>query len=185
MKLNKIMMAAVLAFGATSMMANAAVKDQGHGTVTFKGAIIDAPCSITPETVDQTVNLGQVSNVALKAGGQSTPKNFQIKLENCELISGEKEPGKNNTVAITFTGASSIDDSALLGITGTAKGAGIAITDGSGKLIELGKASSAQTLGNGNNTLSFSAYLQGNKASNAVVTPGEFQSVADFTLAYQ
>ncbi|CAI1165479.1 Fimbria A protein precursor [Serratia entomophila] len=184
MKLNKIMMAAVLAFGVTSV-AHAAVKDQGHGTVTFKGAIIDAPCSITPESVDQTVNLGQVSNVALKDGGQSTPKNFQIKLENCELISGEKDPNKNNTVAITFTGASSASDSSLLGITGTAKGAGIAITDGAGKLIELGKASSAQALGNGGNTLSFSAYLQGSKASGAVVTPGDFQSVADFTLAYQ
>lgn len=183
MKLNKIMMAAVLAFGATSMMANAAVKDQGHGTVTFKGAIIDAPCSITPETVDQTVNLGQVSNVALKDGGQSTPKNFQIKLENCELTSAT--PGKNNAVTITFTGAASAGDAKLLGITGTAKGAGIAITDGSGKLIELGAASNAQALGNGNNTLSFSAYLQGSKASGAVVTPGEFQSVADFTLAYQ
>ncbi|CAI2526584.1 fimbrial protein [Serratia ficaria] len=180
MKLNKIMMAAVLAFGVTSV-AHAA--DQGHGTVTFKGAIIDAPCSITPETVDQTVNLGQVSNVALKDGGQSTPKNFQIKLENCEL--NDKAPGKNNTVSVKFTGASSVDDAALLGITGTAKGAGIAITDGSGKLVELGKASSAQTLGNGNNTLSFAAYLQGSKASGAVITPGDFQSVADFTLAYQ
>ncbi|MGB8665181.1 MAG: fimbrial protein [Serratia inhibens] len=187
MKLNKIMMAAVLAFGATSMVANAAVTDQGRGTVTFKGAIIDAPCSITQESVDQTVDLGQVSNVALKDGGQSTPKNFQIKLENCELSAGSGTPvvGKNNAVAITFTGASSVEDSKLLGITGTAKGAGIAITDGSGKLIELGKASNAQTLANGNNTLSFSAYLQGSKASGAVVTPGDFQSVADFTLAYE
>ncbi|MGQ1888425.1 fimbrial protein [Serratia marcescens] len=185
MKLNKIMVAAVLAFGVTSV-AHAAVKDQGHGTVTFKGAIIDAPCSITPETVDQTVNLGQVSNVALKNGGQSTPKNFQIKLENCELNAGDANGvGKNNAVAITFTGAASVEDAKLLGITGTAKGAGIAITDGSGKVIELGKASSAQALGDGNNTLSFSAYLQGNKASNAVITPGDFQSVADFTLAYQ
>ena len=183
MKLNKIMMAAVLAFGVTSV-AHAA--DQGHGTVTFKGAIIDAPCSITPETLDQTVNLGQVSNVALKDGGQSTPKNFQIKLENCDLNPGDATgKGKNNAVAITFTGASSVDDNKLLGITGTAKGAGIAITDGAGKLIELGKASSAQNLGNGGNTMSFSAYLQGSKASNAVVTPGDFQSVADFTLAYQ
>ncbi|BEM60672.1 fimbrial A protein [Serratia marcescens] len=180
MKLNKIMMAAVLAFGVTSV-AHAA--DQGHGTVTFKGAIIDAPCSITPETADQTVNLGQVSKVALKNGGQSTPKNFQIKLENCEL--SDEKPGKNNTVSIKFTGAASVEDEALLGITGTAKGAGIAITDGSGSLVELGKASPAQTLGNGNNSLNFSAYLQGNKASDATITPGDFQSVADFTLAYQ
>ncbi|EKF61903.1 fimbria A protein [Serratia plymuthica A30] len=185
MKLNKIMLAAVLALGATSMMAQADIKNQGRGTVTFKGAIIDAPCSITPETVDQTVNLGQVSNVALKDGGKSTPKNFQIKLENCDLNSKDKDPGKNNAVSITFSGAASSSDSDLLGITGVAKGASIAITDGSGEVIKLGQATKAQTLQNGNNTLSFAAYLQGSKASGAVVTPGEFQSVADFTLAYQ
>ncbi|MGP3070590.1 fimbrial protein [Serratia nevei] len=182
MKLNKITMAAALVFGASSM-AHAAVKDQGHGTVTFTGSIIDAPCSITPETVDQTVNLGQISNVALKDGGKSTPKNFFIKLENCELIT--TEPGKNNSVQVTFTGASSVADKDLLGITGTAQGAGIAITDGSGSLVKLGKASNAQTLGNGNNTLSFAAYLQGSKASGAAIVPGEFNSVANFTLAYQ
>jgi len=182
MKLNKIMMAAVLAFGVTSV-AHAAVKDQGHGTVTFTGSIIDAPCSITPESADQTVNLGQVSNIALKDGGKSTPKNFQIKLENCELISAD--PGKNNAVSVTFSGAASAVDTELLGITGTAKGASVAITDGSGSLVKLGKASNAQKLQNGNNSLSFAAYLQGSKASGAVITPGEFQAVADFTLAYQ
>jgi type 1 fimbria pilin len=182
MKLNKIMMAAVLAFGVSSI-AHAAT-DQGHGTVTFTGSIIDAPCSITPESVDQTVNLGQVSNVALKDGGKSTPKNFQIKLENCELTTAEGA-GKNNTVSLTFTGAVSAADETLLGITGTAKGAGIAITDGAGNNIKLGKPSKAQELQNGNNTLSFAAYLQGSNASGAVIVPGEFQSVADFTLAYQ
>ena len=43
MKLNKIMMAAVIAFGASSF---AQAADQGHGKVTFTGSIIDAPCSI-------------------------------------------------------------------------------------------------------------------------------------------
>lgn len=43
MKLNKIMLATVLAFGVSSL-ANAA--DQGHGKVTFTGSIIDAPCSL-------------------------------------------------------------------------------------------------------------------------------------------
>ncbi len=177
MKLNKIMMAAVLAFGVTSV-AHAA--DQGHGTVTFKGSIIDAPCSIVPESVDQTVELGQISNVALKGGKTSTPKIFQIKLDNCEL-----DNAKANTVKITFTGTASSDDAKLLELTGTAQGAGIAITDSAGTLLELGKASNARALNSGNNSLGFTAYLQGSKASDAVVTPGDFQSVADFTLAYQ
>ncbi|MGP2706387.1 fimbrial protein, partial [Serratia marcescens] len=81
MKLNKIMLTAVLAFGVSSL-AHAA--DQGHGKVTFTGSIIDAPCSISPETVDQTVDMGQVSNVALKNGGKSAPRQFDIKLEQCD-----------------------------------------------------------------------------------------------------
>ncbi|MFD3232286.1 type 1 fimbrial protein, partial [Rahnella aceris] len=45
MKLNNIVSGAVFFLGATTLMANAAVKDQGHGTVTFTGSIIEAPCS--------------------------------------------------------------------------------------------------------------------------------------------
>lgn len=178
MKLNKIMMVAVVAFGMSSL-AHAAVKDQGHGKVTFTGSIIDAPCSISPESIDQTISLGQISKVALKDGGQSTPRNFSIDLENCEV--GEKD---KNKVSVTFTGMESVAGNGLLGITGTAKGASVAITDGSGKVIELGKATKAQQLQNGNNTLNFAAYMQGDGAS-AAVTEGEFQAVADFTLAYQ
>jgi type 1 fimbria pilin len=179
MKLNKFMLAAVMAFGSVSL-AQAANVEQGHGTVTFKGSIIDAPCSIKPDSVDQTVDLGQVSNVALKDGGQSTPRPFTIKLENCDLVS--VDPGKNNNVSLTFTGMESSAKDGLLGITGTAKGAGIAITDGSGQNITLGQPSKAQQLQNGDNTLSFSAYLKGNDPD---IKPGDFQSVADFTLAYQ
>ncbi|MBX9335084.1 fimbrial protein, partial [Serratia marcescens] len=103
-----------------------------------------------------------------------------------ELTVDANDPSKNNNkVSLTFSGSASDADSALLGITGTAKGAGIALTDGSGKKIKLGTASDARLLQNGSNTLSFSAYLQGSSASGAVIVPGEFQSVADFTLAYQ
>ena len=176
MKLNKIMLAAVMALGVSSL-AHAA--DQGHGKVTFSGSIIDAPCSIAPDSLDQTVELGAISNVALKNGGGSNPRPFSIKLENCELSDNKK------SVALTFSGAKSEANDKLLGITGSAKGAGIAITDGAGANIELGTASKAQALQNGANTLTFSAYLQGASASTAEITPGEFQSVADFTLAYQ
>lgn len=155
MKLNQIMLAAVMAFGVSSL-AHAAVKDQGHGKVTFNGSIIDAPCSISPDSIDQTVELGAISNVALKDGGKSTPRPFQIKLENCELTVDANDPSKNNNkVSLTFSGSASDADSALLGITGTAKGAGIALTDGSGKKIKLGTASDARLLQNGSNTLSF------------------------------
>jgi len=180
MKTMKTVVAALMAIGFAATNANAA--DQGHGTVTFVGSIIDAPCSISPDSVDQTVNLGEISSVALKDGGTSEPRPFLIKLEQCDTTTLK-------TVSATFTGAPSAGNSELLGITGTAKGASIAITNGSGEVITLGTPSPAQKLQNGNNTLAFSAYLQGDEdvseTEPAVIVPGSFQSIADFTLSYQ
>ncbi|HBE9082024.1 fimbrial protein [Serratia fonticola] len=183
MKLNKIVLGVSLAFGIASFAHAAtdpAYKDQGHGTVTFTGSIIDAPCSIDPDTIDQTVNLGQVSNVALQDDGNtgtSTPKFFEIRLEKCNIGAAGK------SVTAKFTGAKGVPDGSL-GIAGSAKGASIIMTDGDGQLIKLGDATAAQTLQNGKNTLLFSAYLQGDGAS-ATIVPGDFKSVANFTLAYQ
>jgi len=172
MKLNKFAVAITLAAGLTSV-AHAA--DQGHGTVTFTGSIIEAPCSINPESVDQTVALGSVATVALADSGTSTPRPFQIKLENCSFSTA-------SGVSTTFTGAEGADG--LLGMTGTAKGASIAITDGTGAVIKMGMPSTAQQLQEGSNTLSFSAYLKGD-GNSVTVVPGEFQSIADFSLSYQ
>ncbi|CAI1103956.1 Fimbria A protein precursor [Serratia quinivorans] len=174
MKLNKIMMATVMAFGISS---TAYAADAGHGKVTFNGSIVDAPCSISQETADQTVNLGQVSNVALAAGGKTSPKQFKIELEDCTVETGK-------TVQVTFSGSKALKDNKnLLAITGSASGAGVAMKDGTGALIELGKAIEAQMLQNGKNTLQFTAFMQG-LSDTSVVTPGEFTAVTDFTLAY-
>ncbi|WP_162873675.1 fimbrial protein, partial [Klebsiella pneumoniae] len=70
--------------------------------------IIDAPCSIAPESIDQTVDLGQVSNVALKNGGKSNPRPFEIKLEQCDITTLK-------TVKTTFSGVASSTDKDLLG----------------------------------------------------------------------
>lgn len=78
----------------------------------------------------------------------------------------------------------------LLGITGTAKGASVAITQGDGEIIKLGEPTKEQVLQNGNNTMNFAAYMQGDGGTGAgagssdTITEGEFQAVADFTLAY-
>ncbi|CAI1890502.1 MULTISPECIES: fimbrial protein [Serratia] len=180
MKLNKIMMAAMLTFGAVSMV-NAA-GNQGGGSVTFTGSIIDAPCSIQPGDTNQTVNLGQVSNTQLANGGSSTPENFEIKLQGCTITTAK-------TVTTTFTGMEGANG--LLGMTGTAKGASIAITDGTGGVVKLNQASKPQGLQNDNNTISFSAYLVGDGkeagegGKDIPIVPGDFKSVANFTLAYQ
>jgi type 1 fimbria pilin len=185
MKFNKLAIVTALMLGVASgvQAADAAdpdpVKfaDQGHGKITFTGAIIDAPCSIDPNSVDQTVELGSVSNVSLADGGNSEPKPFEIRLEKCSLTTAK-------TVKTTFNGPAGTGG--LLGITGDASGAGIAITDGDGKQVTLGTATTGQTMSVGATgaTLAFSAYLKGNGGLASTIIPGEFNSVANFMLTY-
>ncbi|MGG4661827.1 fimbrial protein [Providencia vermicola] len=177
MKLNTIAVATVVSLG---LISTAMAADEGHGKITFYGSIIDAPCSIKAGDEEQLINLGQISNVALQEEGKSTPVNFDINLENCQFGT----PAAKNKVTVTFTGAASDVNADLLGITGTAKGAGVAMTtQGGSELIKLGTPTAAQTLSDGNNTLSFSAYMQGEAKGNTIVE-GAFQAVTDFKLSY-
>lgn len=176
MKLSKLVL--VMGMGAVFVAgaANAAGTNGGQGVVNFKGSIVDAPCSISGDSTEQTVDLGAVSSSSLENNGQSTPRVFQINLQDCSLSTAK-------TVTAKFTGTASKANPDNLGIIGKAAGASIVITDGDSTPIKLGTPSSAQKLSDGNNTLNFAAYLQGDGSSS--VTPGDFTSVADFTLAYQ
>ena len=174
-----------ITLAATSAAVMAADKDQGKGVITFKGTIIDAPCSIAQESQFQTIEMAQVANVSLKNGGKSSPTPFKIELRGCDM-------GSLKSATATFTGSPSSNPD-LLAIKGSARGASLAIADHKGELIKLGSASPAQTLSNGDTFLSFSAYLQGDSVAgvggeagtSAEITPGDFETFANFTLAYQ
>lgn len=170
----------VLALATSAILVSGTVNaaSSGHGTVTFTGSIISAPCSIAPETIDQTVNLGQISYKMLASDGMSPPRPFEIKLENCDVTALA-----DKTVTATFTGTESALRPGYLAIQGTASGASIAITADNGRNIALGQITPATVIQDNNNTLRFAAYLQGSHKER--VLPGEFTSVANFTLAYQ
>lgn len=179
MKLNKIASAVILSMGMVAFGANAA--DQGSGSVTFTGSIIDAPCSISPDTVDQEVPLGQVAKSTLLKGGKSNPQHFDIKLENCVLSTDE---AAKNTVTITFNGAAANDSNTLLKIEGSAAGAGVGITDPNGNAVTLGKASDAIALVDAaTNTLDLYGHLEG--IDDKTLTEGSFEAISHFTLDYQ
>lgn len=175
MKLNKILVAAAsLTFAAGAFAANPV--NQGEGKIDFKGSIIEAPCSVDEAKTTKEVDLGQVSDVLLAGGGKSTPKDIQIVLTDCSIATKSK-------VKTTITGAPSAINADLLGISGNAEGASIAIVDGSGALVKLGEATKFQPLNTGLNVLNFTAYLQGD--TTAAVKPGEFSSTATWALSYE
>jgi type 1 fimbria pilin len=181
MKLSKVALAMGLGMALVSGFANAAASSNtaagaaGHGTVHFKGEIIDAPCSISPDSADQTVDLGQVSNSSLKNKGKSSPVAFNIKLQNCDISTYK-------TVTATWSGTADTNNADIWGITGTASGAGIVLNDASMKPIVLGAETAATTLTANDTTIAMSAYLQGD---GQTVVPGAFTGAADFVLAYQ
>lgn len=178
MKLNKIASVFALTMGMVATGVNAAeVTDQGKGTIKFTGTIIDAPCSINPDSSNQEIDLGQIAAHSLDNEGRSTVQPFYIQLENCVL-----DEDKKNTINITFNG-SNVTGTELLGITGSAQNAGVAIGAATGEQISLGKQTFVQNMVEGPNNLAFSAWLQGIKDKKAV--PGEFSALTTFTMQYE
>ena len=174
MKLNKTILAAGLVLGFASM-ANAA--DQGQGTVTFNGSIIDAPCSIAAGSDSQTVEMGQISNVALQNGGKSSSHDFNIKLENCDISTFKN-------VEISFNGVGDADNSKLVSVStepGAATGVGIGIYDNTNTLVDLNTGKSATVLKEGQTVLYFTANYVSTKDA---VTKGYGNAEVDFNLTY-
>ncbi|MFY0479247.1 fimbrial protein [Achromobacter marplatensis] len=180
MKLNKLaLLLATITLGAASSASFAA---NDGGEITFKGSIIEAPCSIAAESANQTVQMDKITNAALKNGGKSTPKAFQIRLTECDLDDAKKN------VTATFSGQTSVPQPDLLAFTsGIAAGASLAIADARGNLIKANTPSLATKLIYADNVLEFQAYLQGDMDGDtgSAIVPGDFTTAATFTLNYQ
>ncbi|MEY0231390.1 fimbrial protein [Providencia manganoxydans] len=159
-----------------AMSASAFAINAGTGIVNFSGSIIEAPCSIAPGEDKQDVDLGQVSNVTLEAGGESSPQPFSIQLQGCNLKD-------DNQVTVVFGGTA--DNEGLLTIVGEAQGAGVKIMTTAGTQIKAGDGSlgNTQNYVKGDNELKFQAALKG--IAGATVVPGDFTATTNFTLSYQ
>ncbi|EQB4817735.1 TPA: fimbrial protein [Citrobacter amalonaticus] len=178
MNMNKLLLA--MAFSSVLAAGAHAADDMGHGKITFKGSVIDAPCSIDAKSLDQTIQLGAISKNQLAGGGKSTPVPLNIQLHDCDSATANK-------ASITFNGIAGDQAAGLDGsfaVTGQGAGVGVVIADLGGKVIKPGVAADLAPMNSGDNELAFQAYVQGSSASGAV-TPGNFASVANFMMTYQ
>lgn len=168
-----------------AMSASALAADAGSGTVTFTGSIIEAACSIAPNSVDQTVELGAVASSQLADNGKSAPQTFEIELQNCDMTFVTDAGTPVKTVSATFTGGISAGDTTntQLAIVGSASGAGVVITGANGMPVKLdgSVATAPVAIQGGKNILQYAAYLQG----NGTVEPGDFTALTNYTLSYE
>ncbi|PTT54347.1 fimbrial protein [Aeromonas sp. HMWF014] len=181
MKANKILVA--MGVGSMLLCGSAVAADSaGSGKVTFNGEIINAPCSVDSDSVDQVVYLGQISTKQLANGGESDEKNgkFSIKLLNCDIT-------EKDAIKVTFSGNKDSFEPSLLVIGGQAAGAGIKMIAPGGIPVVLGQPTAAYGLTTGDNELPFTAVLKGYAVHDDTkkLIAGDFTAVTNFTLSYE
>ncbi|WP_337263555.1 MULTISPECIES: fimbrial protein [unclassified Serratia (in: enterobacteria)] len=150
--------------------------------IDFFGTVVNRPCSIEPQSVDQLVDMGTIVIKTLYRYEHTPPVPFSIKLTDCKT-------SVFNAVTVTFSGTEDPILPGKLAINNGANGAAIALFDSKGASIHLNQPTEAIALqtGAGATTLSFSAYVQGHPSAinKKTITEGEFSSVANFVLTYQ
>lgn len=92
-------MVSAIAFGGMLSTAQADTTTVTGGTVNFVGQVVDAACSVSADSVDQTVTLGEVRASKINRGryGGESKEDFTIKLEDCDTQT-------NQNAAVIFNG---------------------------------------------------------------------------------
>ncbi|MEN9534213.1 MAG: type pilus assembly protein FimF [Pseudomonadota bacterium] len=151
-------------------------------TMRLHGRIIAQPCIISPESADQSVDLGVVDVRELYSAGAGEKVPFVIRLTNCK-------PGIFRMAKVTFSGTADPQMSGALAFSaGSAKGAGIRLYDANQANLNLDAASSGYVLGDSTeNELLFYARVEGHPNAIAAknIKPGDYTAVANLKVAYE
>ncbi|CAI1983983.1 type 1 fimbrial protein [Serratia marcescens] len=165
--------------------ASATAKTQGHGKVSLGGEIVETPCNIAGDSLDQTVDFGLVS--MSDAGRDAQPsligsrRHFAIRLVNCELASQIKPDFIYRAANLTFSGIADSQEPQWLAVHGEARGMAIELLTDAGTPIPLGSTTADYLIVAGDNTLRFGAQL---RIHPDRARAGGFSSLAKFTLSY-
>lgn len=146
------------------------------GTVSFYGGLLTSPCSLTPDSQDQAISLGEVSAAAFQnAGDQSVPVRFRLSFRHCLLgaravvdsPTGQRDAEATRlylqgeqAATLIFLGDSDVHNPDLLKLSGGVQGIGLRLKDGQGRALSINQQSRPYILQPGNNTLWFSAQLE-------------------------
>lgn len=182
MKIKALAVIAMSMLSLGSVAANAATVSVHGGDVHFRGSVVNAACAVSADTIDQTVQMGQVRAANLSAKGDvSSAKNFYITLLDCDTSVA-------STAAFAFSGVA-VDSAnpTVLTLQGSAAGAaknvGVQIMDFRNQALALDGAtySTPSTLINGTNQIPFKAHYY---ATGAAVA-GTADADATFKIQYQ
>ena len=181
----KILLAVTIA---AAVSGSAFAAEQGSGKIKFIRVVIDAPCSIAPDSVDKEVDLGEVTTAVINANKKSTPVPVDINLENCQLDDPADETDTPITkVDVTFTSAATdAADTSLMSNTyaSGAQNVGVRLLDNAESAITLGEANEVELLaGSTTQTLHFKAVME--VPTGKTATAGQVEATANYVLMYK
>lgn len=181
-----------IACGASCLLLAAANVQAADGQIEFTGSVTDNACTINTNSVNRSVELGQVriADFGPAVGDAAGGNTFSISLDNCSTTT-------RKNVAIRFSGQQDAVDSTLLGLTGEnqVKGVAIRINDQrTGNQVALNMPTSDYELRPQSNTFDFSAeYVRtavDTKNSDGDITAsgigtGQVYALASFDVIYK
>lgn len=173
---------------ATIISGSAFASEQGSGKIKFKGVVINAPCSIAPDSVDKEVDLGEVTTATINANRKSAPVAVDINLQNCQLENpGDESATPITKVDVTFTStATNAADTSLMANTYAdgAQNVGVRLLDNAETRITLGSAKEvALQSGSDTQVLHFKAQME--VPTGATATAGQVEATANYVLQYK
>ena len=157
---------------------------QADSQVDFAGTLVKDPCtlSIGEAGENKVVDFGTIVDKYLYANGQSQAQTFTILLQDCDTSLG-------NTVSFIFKGNEDTDQPGLLALddSSVAKGVAIGIANTAGTPLPLNENSEESSLNDGDNQITFQAYVKASPAAiaNNAITQGDFSATATFEMAYE
>ena len=159
------------------MISTQSVMAENTTNVYFKGEIVESACGLSPDSLNQTIELGQQPTHKFKVkGDRSTPVPFRVKLTDCDSSTLKKA---------VFRFESNPDTTGeLFNVEGGATGIGVRILH-NGNPINNGDIAATNVLVNGTNIASFSAAYEMNvEAGPKAVTAGNAESWALLRVSY-
>lgn len=137
---------------------------------------MNQPCMLKSgdELID--VDFGSIVGKEFQRSHRTKSKSFDIHLEGCDITVARD-------VKVTFSGDGDALSPSLLALSQDSTASGIAIgLEQDGNPLPLNQSSREIRLAKGNNTLTFSAYIEA--LPDQEVVPGEFNATAIFELDY-
>ncbi|MBE4913767.1 type 1 fimbrial protein, partial [Enterobacter cloacae complex sp. P4RS] len=159
-KIKKVLFTAAFALNMVVLSLHASEFDIGlNGRVTMQGAILAKACNLAMESKYQAIDMGIESVARLTKMGEGQIRPFSLYLTDCTLEDNQHDKIPWHYLEVTFDG---ISDDGYFGVSGSAEGISLQITDRFGTKALPGKAMPYIRVDNQNIRLDYELRLRTN-----------------------